>query len=190
MRTKILFGRFFSHYLEYCFHVLFYYYYYYFLTINQKKKKKHQLDHSHWRPQLATIHSNTTTGNHILTHCKTHRQPLGLRSAKPSTTAKLIANPCTTARPPPDLQDDADRNHRETTARPPPDLQDDADHLKPIPTVNPQKSTANPPKIQKKPTANSTKIQVYGFCRRSPLRPRPILRRLRGFEESLGERET
>ena len=124
--------------------LIYYYYYYYFLTINQKKKKKHQLDHCHRQPQLATIHSNTTTSNHILTHCKTHRQPLGLRSAK------LIANPCTTARPPPDLQDDADRNHRETTARPPPDLQDDADHLKPIPTVNPQKSTANPPKIQKK----------------------------------------
>jgi hypothetical protein len=52
---------------------------------------QHQLDHSHQQPQLATIHSNTTTGNHILTHCKTHRQPLGLRSAKPSTTAKLIA---------------------------------------------------------------------------------------------------
>ena len=27
LRTKILFGRCFPHYLEYCFHVLFYYYY-------------------------------------------------------------------------------------------------------------------------------------------------------------------
>ena len=36
---------------------------------------QHQLDHSHRQAQLATIHSNTTTGNYILTHYKTHYKP-------------------------------------------------------------------------------------------------------------------
>ena len=75
MRTKILFGRYFPHYLEYCFHVLFYYYY--FFTINTNSTTATG-KHSHQQAQLATIHSNTTTGNHILTHCKTHHKPTKL----------------------------------------------------------------------------------------------------------------
>ena len=46
---------------------------------------QHQLDHSHRQAQLATIHSNTTTGNHILTHCKTHHKPTKPNHRPPQT---------------------------------------------------------------------------------------------------------
>jgi hypothetical protein len=46
LRTKILFGRCFPHYLEYCFHVLFYYYYF---------SIKHQNNPPPQNPPLATV---------------------------------------------------------------------------------------------------------------------------------------
>jgi hypothetical protein len=105
---------------------------------------QHQLDHSHRQPQLATIHSNTTTGNHILTHCKTHRQPLGLRSAKPSTTTKLIANPRTTTK----------LHHRETTSRSARRRRSPETHTHRKPTKIHCKPTKNPEKTHCKLNKN------------------------------------
>jgi hypothetical protein len=68
LRTKILFGKCFSHYLEYCFHVLFYYYYYFSI--------KHQNNPSPQNPPLAIVtHPANPTQQHQIKHVPTGKLP-------------------------------------------------------------------------------------------------------------------
>jgi hypothetical protein len=120
LRTKILFGRCFSHYLEYCFHILFYYYYYYFSIKHRRTLLPKTLSGHRDPPRNSPPYRDPPPKSSP----NIAGQPLPPRPTQKTTTSHPASHPDPSGSqtPPPNTTGGTKTNHyhREITHRKPP----------------------------------------------------------------------